>query len=95
MSVNKLIKHKTLTEEDISHVIQMAWEDRTSFETIQERTGLTEAQVIQLMRYELKPQSFTMWRKRVKGRVTKHRALRSPEMKFHDRPIADHRRANC
>ena len=95
MSLSKSINHKTLTEGDISFVIQMAWEDRTSFETIQERTGLTEAQVIRLMRSELKPQSFTMWRKRVKGRATKHRALRSPEMKFHDRQIADHRRANC
>jgi uncharacterized protein (TIGR03643 family) len=95
MSVSKLNQHKTLTQGEISHVIQMAWEDRTSFETIQERTGLTETQVISLMRSELKPQSFTMWRKRVKGRATKHRALRSPEMKFHDRQIADHRRANC
>jgi uncharacterized protein (TIGR03643 family) len=95
MSVSKLIQHMTLTESDISHVIQMAWEDRTTFETIQERTGLTEAQVIRLMRSELKPESFALWRKRVKGRATKHRALRNPEMKFHDRQIADHRRANC
>jgi len=84
-----------LTEGDISYVIQMAWEDRTSFETIKERVGLTEAEVIRLMRAELKPQSFRLWRKRVKGRVTKHRVLRHPEMKFNDRQIADHRRANC
>lgn len=95
MSIDKLINIRKLTDGDISHVIQMAWEDRTSFESIQERTGLTEADVIRLMRSELKPQSFTLWRKRVKGRMTKHRALRSPEMKFHDRQIADHRRANC
>ena len=50
MSVSKLIKHKTLNEGDISHVIQMAWEDRTSFETIKDRVGLTEAEVISLMR---------------------------------------------
>jgi len=84
-----------LTEGDISYVIQMAWEDRTSFETIKERVGLTEAEVIRLMRAELKPQSFRLWRKRVKGRVTKHRDLRHPEMKFNDHQIADHRRANC
>lgn len=95
MSIDKLINTRKLTDGDISHVIQMAWEDRTSFESIQERTGLTEADVIRLMRSVLKPQSFTLWRKRVKGRATKHRALRSPEMKFHDRQIADHRRANC
>ena len=95
MSIIKFVKHKALTEGDISLVIQMAWEDRTSFETIQERVGLSEAEVIHLMRAELKPDSFSLWRKRVKGRTTKHRALRHPGMKFDDRQIADHRRANC
>ena len=95
MSISKLIKDRRLSHSDISFVIQMAWEDRTSFESIQERTGLTQAEVIRLMRSEVKPQSFMLWRKRVKGRTTKHRALRSPEMKFHDRQVADHRRANC
>ena len=95
MSVSRFIKHKALTAGDISLVIQMAWEDRTSFETIKDRIGLTEAEVIRLMRSELKPQSFYLWRKRVAGRVTKHRTLRDPSMKFNDRHIADHRRANC
>ena len=84
-----------LTHGDISAVIQMAWEDRTSFETIHERIGLSESDVIRLMRSELNPGSFILWRMRVKGRVTKHRALRSPDMKYADRDIADHRRANC
>jgi uncharacterized protein (TIGR03643 family) len=80
---------------EISAVIQMAWEDRTTFETIQERAGLREAEVIALMRSELLPSSFKMWRARVKGRVTKHRALRNPAMNFADHAVADHRRANC
>jgi uncharacterized protein (TIGR03643 family) len=84
-----------LSPGDISAVIQMAWEDRTTFETIQERVGLSESDVIQLMRHELNPSSFRLWRMRMKGRVTKHRALRSPEMKFEDRWVANHRRANC
>ena len=78
-----------------SAVIQMAWEDRTSFETIQERMGLGEPEVIRLMRSELTPRSFKMWRTRMRGRITKHRALRSPDMKFDDHAVADHRRANC
>ncbi len=85
----------SLSAGDISAVIQMAWEDRTSFETIRERVGLSESEVIRLMRHELNPISFRLWRMRMKGRVTKHRALRSPEMKFEDRLVADHRRANC
>ena len=85
----------SLTSGDISAAIQMAWEDRTAFETIKERIGITESEVIQLMRNELTPSSFQLWRKRMKGRTTKHRALRSPDMKFDDLAIADHRRANC
>ena len=80
---------------DVSAVIQMAWEDRTTFETIHERMGLSEPEVIRLMRTELNPSSFRLWRMRMKGRTTKHRALRSPDMKFDDHAIADHRRANC
>jgi uncharacterized protein (TIGR03643 family) len=84
----------TLSLGDVSAVIQMAWEDRPSFETIHERLGLTEPEVIRLMRTELKPSSFRLWRMRMRGRSTKHRALRSPDMKFDDRAIANHRRAN-
>ena len=84
-----------LTVGDISAVIQMAWEDRTSFETIRERLGVVESDVIRIMRAELTASSFKMWRKRVKGRVTKHRSLRSPTMKYADTDVADHRRANC
>lgn len=87
--------HKNLTEGDMAALIQMAWEDRTTFETIEERLGVSEAEVIQVMRAALAPGSFKRWRMRVKGRTTKHRALRNPQMKFDDHAIADHRRANC
>ncbi len=85
----------SLSAGDVSAVIQMAWEDRTSFETLQDRVGLSESDVVRLMRHALSPNAFQLWRKRMRGRVTKHRALRSPEMKFDDRRVADHRRANC
>lgn len=79
---------------DISRIIEMAWEDRTSFETIEQQFGLNEPAVIRLMRQQLQPSSFKMWRKRVKGRVTKHRALRDPDMAHNDLKVANHRRAN-
>ena len=88
-------KAMNLSVGDISAVIQMAWEDRTTFETIHERVGISESDVIKIMRSELKPDSFKLWRKRMKGRTTKHRALRSAKMKFSDNAVADHRRANC
>lgn len=95
MPVKSPQRMATLSAGDISAVIRMAWEDRTSFEAIHERVGLSESDVVWLMRHELSPSSFRRWRMRMRGRVTKHRALRSKEMKFHDRHVADHRRANC
>jgi uncharacterized protein (TIGR03643 family) len=68
---------KTLSAPDISRLIEMAWEDRTPFDAIEQSFGLSESQVIQLMRHELKRGSFELWRKRVTGRSTKHVALRS------------------
>jgi uncharacterized protein (TIGR03643 family) len=66
-----------MREEEIDRIIEMAWEDRTPFEAITIQFGLSEAQVIELMRKELKRASFELWRKRVSGRATKHMALRS------------------
>ena len=66
-----------LSESDLSRLIEMAWEDRTPFDAIEQSFGLSETQVIQLMRRELKRGSFELWRKRVTGRATKHLALRS------------------
>ena len=65
-----------LCDPDISRIIEMAWEDRTPFEAIKLQFGLNEGEVIALMRAQMKASSFRMWRKRMKGRVTKHAALR-------------------
>ena len=64
----------------IDRVIQMAWEDRTTFDAIQRQFGLDESAVIRLMRQSMKPSSFKMWRARVSGRKTKHQALRDSEV---------------
>lgn len=57
----------------ISEVIEMAWCDKTSFDDIYDITGLSETDVIKLMRQHLKPSSFRLWRKRVSGRLLKHK----------------------
>lgn len=67
------MKRRLITQSLADAVIRMAWEDRTTFETIEQRTGLAESEVIRLMRRELKPASFRIWRARVSGRMTKHR----------------------
>jgi uncharacterized protein (TIGR03643 family) len=68
-----------LTVEDKDRIIEMAWEDRTTFEAIKMQFDLDEQGVISLMRREMKPSSFKMWRARVQGRKTKHQKLREFE----------------
>ncbi len=72
---------KTLSEQDLDRVIEMAWEDRTPFEAIHFQFGLTESDVIKLMRSELKPSSFKLWRKRVNSGVSqKHLHKRNDDI---------------
>ncbi len=65
-----------MTDRQIDRIIEMAWEDRTTFDAIEYQFGLKEQEVITLMRKEMKPSSFRLWRKRVSGRSTKHQAKR-------------------
>ncbi|MGA1207318.1 MAG: TIGR03643 family protein [Litorivicinaceae bacterium] len=66
----------SLSAADLSRIVEMAWEDRTPFEAIESSYGLSESEVIMLMRTTLKPRSFKLWRARVSGRATKHVAKR-------------------
>lgn len=71
----------TLTTIETDRIIEMAWEDRTPFEAIHFQFGLTESEVIHLMRQQLKPSSFRRWRKRVNsGASQKHLRLRDPQI---------------
>ena len=62
---------------DENKIIGMAWCDKTSFDDIKAQMGFSETEVIHIMRKNLKPSSFIMWRKRVTGRVTKHKMLKN------------------
>ena len=69
-------------ERDLNRIIEMAWEDRTPFEAIRYQFDLSEGEVIKLMRRQLKPNSFKLWRKRVsQGISQKHLKKRNPEIK--------------
>lgn len=57
-----------------SEIVAMAWDDDTSFDDIQAQSGLSEGDVIKIMRDHMQPSSFRMWRKRVSGRASKHDA---------------------
>lgn len=70
-----------MKESDTDRIIEMAWEDRTPFEAIKAQFNFSEADVIKLMRRELKPTSFKLWRKRVNSGVSnKHLLKRSEEI---------------
>lgn len=71
---------ENFSDEQYSRIIEMAWEDRTPFEAIEQLFGLNETAVIKLMRRQLKASSFRLWRARVAGRKTKHLKLRNPEI---------------
>ncbi|WP_127136148.1 TIGR03643 family protein [Flagellimonas oceanensis] len=70
-----------MTTRQIDRIIEMAWEDRTPFEAIEYQFGLKENDVREVMRNNLKRSSFELWRKRVKGRRTKHQKT-SPADRF-------------
>mgnify|MGYP001802844394 CR=1 FL=1 len=80
MSKKKLYQKYELSERDIDRIVGMAWEDRTTFDAIKEQFGLKEAEVIELLRREMKPSSWRMWRARVQGRKTKHKAKREGDV---------------
>ena len=71
---NKL-KINKFSEEDIDRIIQMAWEDRTTFDVIEKQFGIKQDDVIRIMRKHIKRKSFEIWRKRTSGRKTKHKSL--------------------
>ena len=60
-----------LSQADTDRIIEMAWEDRTTFTDINKQFGLKEKEVIKIMKDNLKRNSFLKWRQRVRGRKTK------------------------
>ena len=74
------MEQKIFSAIEIDRIIEMAWEDRTTFEAIEIQFGLKQQDVIKLMRKQMKPSSFKMWRERTKGRNTKHEALRGDDI---------------
>ena len=73
MNIEESVETKTtLSEVEIDRIIEMAWEDRTTFDAIKIQFGLSEAEVKRLMKKELKFSSYTLWRERVENCKTKH-----------------------
>jgi uncharacterized protein (TIGR03643 family) len=67
----------TLIEHDQSRIIEMAWEDKTTFDVIEQRYGLDENALKKLMKQWLTFGSYKLWRKRVREKSCKHLQLRT------------------
>ena len=67
------VKNPEPNIKDENWIIWAGWADRITFEEIKEKTGKNESEVIKIMRKNLKPSSFRLWRKRVHNKSIKHR----------------------
>ena len=85
-------KDKNFSDEDISRIIEMGWEDRTPFEMIEAQFGINQDGVIKIMRANLKLNSFKSWRERTHGQTTKHEKLRGDDVTRHQ--CKQHNRIN-
>jgi len=72
-----------MDQDSLNRIIEMAWEDRTPFDVIYKEFDITQKELERLMRNNLKPSSFKLWRKRVSGRKTKHIAKRNNQIDRH------------
>lgn len=62
------------------NIVELAMQDRVSFDSITEKFGLSHGEIIKVMRRNLKPASFRRWRERTKSSSLsklKHRCKRS------------------
>jgi uncharacterized protein (TIGR03643 family) len=59
-----------LTPAEIARVIEVAWDDRPPFNAVLMSHGLTQGQVVQLLKRELTPNAFKLWSARYRGAAT-------------------------
>tara|TARA_B100001057_G_scaffold490892_1_gene580028 strand:- start:305 stop:508 length:204 start_codon:yes stop_codon:yes gene_type:complete len=55
-----------IVENNLDEIIELALSDKISFKTIRDEYGLREKDVKKIMRKNLKPRSYKVWRKRVR-----------------------------
>ena len=80
MKPEEEIPNKQSSVIDIDRVIEMAWEDRTTFDAIKIQFGLSENEVKEVMKKHLKFKSYKLWRERASTCKTKHAKTRNPSI---------------
>jgi len=71
--------YQDLSSNDQDRIVRMAWEDRTSFESIQEQFGLSPNEIEKFMRTQLDENSYKRWRKRASERGHLKQGKKRPE----------------
>ena len=56
-----------LSAAEIASVIETAWDDRPPFNGVLMSHGLTQGQLVQLLKRELTPSAFKLWTARSRG----------------------------
>ena len=71
---------KNLPPHILKNIVELAMQDRVSFDSITEKFGLNHGEIVKVMRKNLKPASFKRWRQRSKKpslSKLKHKSKRS------------------
>jgi uncharacterized protein (TIGR03643 family) len=55
-----------LTSAQVARAIEVAWNDRPPFNVVKRECGLSKAQVVELLKRELKPNEFKAWNARIR-----------------------------
>ena len=72
-----------MDQKDTGRIIEMAWEDRTPFETIRIKFDFSENDVVALMRKELKRSSFNFCRERLHSGISKKKIHKKEIRRYH------------
>ena len=63
-------------QSEISDIIQLAWDDQTDFSHITKIYEINEGDVKKIMKKNIKPKSYEIWRKRISQRSTQKTQLK-------------------
>ncbi len=66
-------------QSQISEIIQMAWDDQTNFSHITKIYEIDEGEVKKIMKKNIKPKSYEIWRKRINQRSVQKTQLKGKD----------------
>jgi len=67
MGLSRKLKDKVvaLSDSELDRLVRMGWEDRTTFDAIEQQFQISPNDFVKIMRHQLDANTFRRWRKRV------------------------------